>query len=196
VTQTDSVVLVLYLALVLGVGLFFRVRKGDHAEFFLAGRSMGWVPVGLSVMVTVFSAINYVALPNEVFGYGLYVIAALPVFFLAAAAMFSYVRLDSLSPAISSHKNAVSPVHIELVVAAAPSQRAVFALPLILSAPAIDSSLPLPWHRDFQYVYDRVVSHLLKSSAHISSPIISSLAALRRGHIWHQSPADSSSLPA
>ena len=83
-TQTDSVVLVLYLALVLGVGLFFRVRKGDHAEFFLAGRSMEWVPVGLSVMVTVFSAINYVALPNEVFGYGLYVITALPVFFLAA----------------------------------------------------------------------------------------------------------------
>lgn len=35
-------------------------------------------------MVTAFSAINYLAFPGEVFGYGLYVVASLPVFFLAA----------------------------------------------------------------------------------------------------------------
>jgi SSS family transporter len=81
---TDYAVLTLYLLMVLGIGLYFRVSQGNHSDYFLAGRSMGWFPIGLSVMVTVFSAINYVALPNEVFGYGLYVTVALPVFFLAA----------------------------------------------------------------------------------------------------------------
>ena len=80
----DYAVLAVYLCTVLGIGLYFRAAEGNHSDFFLAGRSMGWFPIGLSVMVTVFSAINYVALPNEVFGYGLYVTVALPVFFLAA----------------------------------------------------------------------------------------------------------------
>jgi len=68
----------------LGIGYYFRARNHSREEFFLAGRRMGWIPIGLSIMVTVFSAINYVALPEEVFGYGLYVIVALPVFFLVA----------------------------------------------------------------------------------------------------------------
>ncbi len=80
----DYAVLAAYLCMVLGIGIYFRFTEGNHSDFFLAGRSMGWFPIGLSVMVTVFSAINYVALPNEVFGYGLYVVVALPVFFLAA----------------------------------------------------------------------------------------------------------------
>lgn len=83
-TAPDYLVLVVYLCVVLGIGLCFRTRSGEGAEFFLAGRSMGWLSIGLSVMVTVFSAINYLAFPNEVFGNGLYVIAALPVFLLAA----------------------------------------------------------------------------------------------------------------
>lgn len=78
----DYLILAIYLALILGIGFYFRVRDRSHEAFFLAGRRMGWLPIGLSVMVTVFSAVNYVALPNEVFGYGLYVTVALPVFFL------------------------------------------------------------------------------------------------------------------
>jgi Na+/proline symporter len=78
---TDYAVLTLYLLMVLGIGLYFRVSQGNHSDYFLAGRSMGWFPIGLSVMVTVFSAINYVALPNEVFGYGLYDHAHLDAFF-------------------------------------------------------------------------------------------------------------------
>jgi SSS family transporter len=80
----DYLVLCVYLFGVLALGMYLRVRSGTNKDFFLAGRRMGWFPIGLSVMVTVFSAINYVALPNEVFGYGLYVIVALPIFLLAA----------------------------------------------------------------------------------------------------------------
>ena len=73
-----------YLILILAMGLFLRRRDTSPREYFLAGRSMRWAPIGLSVMVTAFSAINYAALPAEVFGHGLYVLAALPVFALVA----------------------------------------------------------------------------------------------------------------
>ena len=80
----DNIVLIVYLSAILLIGWRFRIKSGNDEDYFLASRGMGWFPIGLSVMVTVFSAINYVALPNEVFGYGLYVIVALPVFFLVA----------------------------------------------------------------------------------------------------------------
>lgn len=83
-TTLDYIGLAIYLLVILAMGWRFRVRNETHAEYFLAGRRMGWFPIALSVMVTSFSAINFVAFPNEVFGYGLYVLAALPVFFLAA----------------------------------------------------------------------------------------------------------------
>lgn len=80
----DYLIMGVYLALVIGIGLYFRKHDRSKLDFFLAGRSMGWVPIGLSVMVTVFSVINYMALPTEVFANGIYVIISLPVFFIAA----------------------------------------------------------------------------------------------------------------
>ena len=80
----DYAVLLVYLLVLLGIGWHFRSAGGDRASFFLAGRSMGYFPIGLSVMVTTFSALNYLAFPGEVFKHGLYVLISLPVFFLAA----------------------------------------------------------------------------------------------------------------
>ena len=80
----DYSILLLYLFVVLLIGWLAARRTGQDDEFFLAGRGMGWLPIGLSVMVTSFSAINYLAIPGEIFGYGLYVIVSFPVFFLAA----------------------------------------------------------------------------------------------------------------
>ena len=79
----DIVVLILYLLLVLGIGWFAGRHRGT-VEYFLAGRSMGWLPVGLSIMVTSFSAINYTSIPTEVFGHGLAVTASFLVFFIVA----------------------------------------------------------------------------------------------------------------
>ncbi len=80
----DYSILLIYLLVVLSIGWLAARRTGQDDEFFLAGRGMGWLPIGLSVMVTSFSAINYLAIPSEIFGYGLYVIISFPVFFLAA----------------------------------------------------------------------------------------------------------------
>jgi len=80
----DWTVVAVYTALIFFMGWFLRSRRRSAADFFLAGRSMGWFPIGISVMVTMFSAVNYLAFPGEVYGHGLYVIASLPVFFLVA----------------------------------------------------------------------------------------------------------------
>lgn len=80
----DFCILAAYLLAVLVIGWRAARKSAFEEEYFLAGRSMGWIPVGLSVMVTTFSAINYLAIPGEIFGYGLYVMVSFPVFFLAA----------------------------------------------------------------------------------------------------------------
>lgn len=82
--KIDYILLAAYLLIMLGMGWFLRVRGQRDEEYFLAGRRMGWLPIGISVMITVFSAINYVALPNEIFSHGLYVLISLPVFLLVA----------------------------------------------------------------------------------------------------------------
>ena len=83
-TALDTLVFLTYLVGIVAVGLLLRRRKGAGTEFFLAGRSLSWFPVGLSVMVTLFSAINYAALPTEIMRHGLYVCIAFPVFLLVA----------------------------------------------------------------------------------------------------------------
>ncbi len=80
----DFAVLALYLLVVLGIGWLAGRRKSGSDEYFLAGRSMGWLPVGLSIMVTSFSAINYTSIPTEVFGHGLAVTVSFAVFFIIA----------------------------------------------------------------------------------------------------------------
>jgi len=45
---------------------------------------MGWLPVGLSIMVTAFSAINITAFSGEVLSYGLYALLSIPVFYLVS----------------------------------------------------------------------------------------------------------------
>ena len=83
----DSAVLVIYLAALAVIGWCCRSRQGSSEDFFLAGRRMGYFPIGLSVMVTTFSTLNFLAFPGEVYAHGLYVLISLPVFFLAAGAI-------------------------------------------------------------------------------------------------------------
>jgi len=75
-------VVVIYLLAVTTIGFFFRDSNHDKNDYFLAGRSVHWIPVGISVMVTAFSTLNFVAVTAEVFSFGLYVLLAVPIFFL------------------------------------------------------------------------------------------------------------------
>lgn len=75
-----------FVAYIVGVTAFsvYLYRRRPAADPFLANRAMSGFPIGLSVMITLFSAVNFVAFPTEVMGHGLYVLASLPVFVLVA----------------------------------------------------------------------------------------------------------------
>lgn len=54
-----------YLCLVVGLGLYFSNKQKNNDDFFLGGRNMHWVPVGLSLFATTFSSNSFVGLPAE-----------------------------------------------------------------------------------------------------------------------------------
>lgn len=54
-----------YLALVVGLGVYFSNKQKTNDDFFLGGRNMHWIPVGLSLFATTFSSNSFVGLPAE-----------------------------------------------------------------------------------------------------------------------------------
>ncbi len=67
----DYAVLAFYLLAMLAVGLYFSREQHTSRDFFLAGRTMGWFPVGLSIMATLLSALSYSGIPGEGYYVGL-----------------------------------------------------------------------------------------------------------------------------
>ncbi|MFH1299979.1 MAG: hypothetical protein ABIK07_02885 [Planctomycetota bacterium] len=63
----DYVVILIYLLVSIALGIYFG-RNQSRQEFFAAGNSMGWLPVGLSVMATLFSANSFVMYPSIAYG--------------------------------------------------------------------------------------------------------------------------------
>jgi SSS family transporter len=62
----DYVVIVAYLFVVAGIGLYFYLTgKKDPANFFVAGRKIPWWAAGLSLYATGTSAISYLAIPAK-----------------------------------------------------------------------------------------------------------------------------------
>lgn len=54
---TDWSIIAAYLALSLGIGLYYRKRAGRNmSEFFLGGRSLSWFLAGISMVATTFAA--------------------------------------------------------------------------------------------------------------------------------------------
>ncbi len=64
---TGWVVIVLYLAAVVILGSLFARGQDNVSEFFLAGRSMGWLAVGISIYATNLSAISYIGTPSWIY---------------------------------------------------------------------------------------------------------------------------------
>ena len=63
----DQLVLLVYLALMLGMGFYFSRRNVSTEEYFLGGRRFsGWV-IGLSLVGTSISSITFLAYPGDAF---------------------------------------------------------------------------------------------------------------------------------
>ena len=58
----DYSIIGFYLLLFLGIGYFFR-ENNSSKDYFLGGRSIGWIPLSLSTMATQLSAISFISAP-------------------------------------------------------------------------------------------------------------------------------------
>lgn len=70
-TAIDYTILAAYLAAMLGVGAYFSHYQKTTKDYFLAGRNMHWLPVGMSLVVTLFSALSFTGIPAEAFRSGM-----------------------------------------------------------------------------------------------------------------------------
>jgi len=88
----DYFLIVVYMVGVVGLGMWLGRGQHDTEEFFLAGRKMHWLPVGISIMATLFSAISYLGYPGEFIGYGITFVAAWVTFIVTAPViMFGFM---------------------------------------------------------------------------------------------------------
>jgi SSS family transporter len=67
----DAAIVLIYLAALMGVGVYFSRRQTNLDQYFLARQSMTWLPVGLSLMAALDSAIDYLMQPSATIKYGL-----------------------------------------------------------------------------------------------------------------------------
>ncbi len=67
----DYAVVVLYVLVTLAIVLWASRRQHDTDDFFLGGRKLPWLAVGLSIMATLLSSITYLGLTGEVVKHGI-----------------------------------------------------------------------------------------------------------------------------
>src|SRR6185295_56540 len=67
----DAAIIVIYLAALTTVGLYFSRRQTNLDDFFRARQSMAWLPVGLSLIGALNSGIDYLMQPASTIKYGL-----------------------------------------------------------------------------------------------------------------------------
>jgi len=67
----DYAAVVLYLLVTFGIAIWFGSRQKNTEDFFVGGRRMPWLAVGLSILATLFSTITYLGAPGEVIKHGI-----------------------------------------------------------------------------------------------------------------------------
>ncbi|HEX4915469.1 MAG TPA: hypothetical protein VFV51_16040, partial [Vicinamibacterales bacterium] len=61
----DWAIIALYLAVMAAIGFHFSRRQKNLDQYLLAERSMGWLPVGLSLMAALNSGMDYLMQPSS-----------------------------------------------------------------------------------------------------------------------------------
>jgi SSS family transporter len=64
----DWIVIALYAGTVVSLGIWAGRKEKDTEDFFLAGRSMGWIPVAASALATSLSALTFIGVPGAAYG--------------------------------------------------------------------------------------------------------------------------------
>ena len=69
-STSDLVVIVIYLAAMMGMGLAIARRQKSTDDFFLGGRALPAWAVGISIFASLLSTITYLGMPGEMFRTG------------------------------------------------------------------------------------------------------------------------------
>lgn len=72
----DYAMVAVYLAATVGIVVWSSRHEQGTEDFFLGGRRLPWLAVGLSIMATLLSSITYLALPGEIVKNGIAVFAS------------------------------------------------------------------------------------------------------------------------
>lgn len=67
----DYAVMIVYMLAVLGIGFYFSRNENTSEDYLLGGRSMPYMAIGLSCMMSLLSSISIVVVPGEIFNHGL-----------------------------------------------------------------------------------------------------------------------------
>lgn len=98
----DALIILAYLVMLTLIGVYFSRRQRNLEEYFLASRSMSWLPIGMSLMAALNSGIDYIMQPSWIIIYGLVgIVGVFSWFFLypwtAYVTVPFYRRLNVLS---------------------------------------------------------------------------------------------------
>ena len=79
----DYAVFSVYLLASVLIGVVFVKEQKDIKSYFLAGQSMGYMVVGISILAALFSGISYLAAPSEIYTHGIAFFFVTLSFFIA-----------------------------------------------------------------------------------------------------------------
>lgn len=82
-STVDYVVFVVYILASVALGVWFVREQKSLKDYLLAGQSMNWFMVSISVIAALFSGISYLGAPAEVFEYDMTYALSLLTFFIA-----------------------------------------------------------------------------------------------------------------
>lgn len=96
----DAISVFIYMAAIVILGSSFYRRKSDAQEYFLGGRGMSWIPVGISIIAADMSAISVMGSPAWAYAHNLeliwptvgYLIAA-PLVLMVFVPLYSRLNL-------------------------------------------------------------------------------------------------------
>jgi SSS family solute:Na+ symporter len=91
----DFAVLLVYFAVLIGIGLYFARRQTSQETYFLADRKMPWFAVGISVLATLLSTNTYLATPGEMIKFGIGFFASNLAYILIIPSV-NYIVIPSL----------------------------------------------------------------------------------------------------
>ncbi len=67
----DIIIAICYISSIISIGIYLFKKNKSTKDFMLAGKNMGWLAVGLSLMATLTSAVGYMAFPTGIIKYGI-----------------------------------------------------------------------------------------------------------------------------